>query len=420
MSQPVKPLRQSQPDYTSFAPNIGFILLLFVTGRLMMLMAFPAENLITYGDYQHYFNLANLSQAAGCKLFTAGDQGCWPYLHYWYEFPPIFPYLNIAIYNLAGQQLKNYVLLLAFALLIVEAGNLYLLYRLAVTLLGRMQAVNIAWIYTVLFTPVFFWLGNFDALTTFFILLGLYGLCKNQNKIVGLALGLGTMVKFLPIILIATIWRMRGLKWALIFGGVALLIGLLIFGPFALVSPGYTLASLQAQAGKSSYQTVWALIDGNTTTGNFGPLADHFDPAKASRPVNNPARIPTWITLIPFGLLGVFILTRPRTLVDPNLDAVIFTALTFVIFFLWSQGWSPQWQTFLIPLLLLTLPARRAVLFIIGLGLVNFLEWPIILSRGLTMLLPLTIITRGLLFVLLAVELYQILTGRASGQKSEL
>jgi len=182
---------------------------------------------------------------------------------------------------------------------------------------------------------------------------------------------------------------------------------LLIFGPFAVLSPELTLASLQAQAGKSSYQTVWALLDGNLTTGNFGPLLDHFDAAKATQPVNNPATIPTWLTFVPFALLGLFVLTRPRTRSDPNLDAVIFTALTFVIFFLWSQGWSPQWQTFLIPLLLLSLPYRRAVLFIILLGFVNLLEWPVILSRGLTQLLPITIFARTFILILLGIDLYQ-------------
>ncbi len=366
----------------------------------MMLLAFPPENLIFYGDYQHYFNLADLTR-----------RGFYPFIHYWYEFPPIFPYLNIAVYELAGQQLKNYIVILAFVLLVVECGNLYLLYRLAFLLRGRAVAVQTAWIYTVLFVPVFFWLGNFDALTTFFILLVLYALLQKRNKILAAALGLGTMVKFLPIILLAPVWRMRGWKSALLYGGLTILISVLIFLPFAFVNPTMTLASLGAQAGKSSYQTVWALIDGNTTTGNFGPISDHFDAALATQPVNNPATIPAWLTLIPFGLLGLFVLIRPRVLIDERADAVVFTTFTFIIFFLWSPGWSPQWQTFLIPLLLLSFPAKRAVLFIIALGFINFLEWPVMLSRGMNQLLPVTILARTLLFVLLGVQLFQIFNG---------
>ena len=99
----------SSPNRSPAAVDFSLVLILFFTSRLMMLLAFPPENLIFYGDYQHYFNLADLT-----------GRGFYPYLDYWYEFPPIFPYLNIAIYTLAGQQLKNYILLLAFVLLLVE------------------------------------------------------------------------------------------------------------------------------------------------------------------------------------------------------------------------------------------------------------------------------------------------------------
>jgi hypothetical protein len=363
-----------------------------------MLMAFPPENLIFYGDYRYYFNLADMAR-----------RGFYPFIHYWYEYPPIFAYLNIAVYILGGQQLKNHIVLLAFMLLLVECGNLYLLYRLAFILRGPARALQMAWIYTALFVPIFFWLGNFDTLTTFFILLALYSLMKNKSKVLAIALGLGTMMKFLPVILLATVWRVKGLKLTLIYGAATFLISLIIFGPFALTNPTMTIASLQAQAGKSSYETVWALIDGNYTTGNFGSLADHFDAAKATQPVNNPARIPPWLTFIPFGLIGLFILTRPRRLSEINSEIVIFAALTFMIFLLWSPGWSPQWQTFLIPLLLLTFPEKRAVLFIIALGFTNFLEWPVILSRGMNNLLPVTIMVRTFVFGLLACRLYRML-----------
>ena len=392
---------------TSSITNFSLILLLFFTSRLMMLLAFPPENLIFYGDYQHYFNLAELT-----------SRGLYPFIHYWYEFPPIFPYLNIVVYGLAGQQLKNYIVILAAVLLMVECGNLYLLYRLALILRGRAAAIQIAWIYTALFIPIFFWLGNFDALTTFFILLALYAIIKGKNKLLAVALGLGTMVKILPAILLATVWRFKGWKLALVYAGLTVLISVIIFLPFALINPIMTLASLGAQAEKSSYETAWALLDGNYTTGNFGPITDRFDAVKASQPVNNPARIPSWLTFIPFGLLGLYVLTRPRVLTDAKFDTVIFTTVTFIIFLLWSPGWSPQWQTFMIPLLLLSFPEKRAVLYIIALGFINFLEWPVMLSRGLNQLLPITVIARTLLLILIAVELFQILT-KASRSKTD-
>jgi len=360
----------------------------------MFLLAFPAENLIIYGDFPYYFDLADLTR-----------QGFYPFIDYWQEYPPLFPYLNILVYVVAGQTLKNHILLLALVLLLFDCGNLYLLYRLTLRLRGLTPALQVAWIYTAIFIPVYFLFRSFDVITTFFVLLALYGLIKQRNGLLAIAIGLGTMVKFLPIILVASVWRLKGLKQALIFGGIGLAMSLIILAPFFWLNPTMTLASLQAQPSKSSYQTVWALLDGNTTTGSFGPLADHFDPVKAGQPLSNPPRLPSWLTFIPFGALGLFLLTRPRVLTDQKADIMIFTTLTFVIFFLWSPGWSPQWQTFLIPLLLLSLPERRAILFIILLGFINFLEWPLILSRGMTGLLPVTVIVRTFIFILLTLDL---------------
>jgi hypothetical protein len=374
--------------------DIAVILVLFFIFRLMMLMVYPYDYLTVYGDYQHYFNVAAMS-----------DKGYLPFIHYWYEFPPIFPYLNLAIYWLAGATYKNYVFLMGFVLLIAESGNLLLLYRLADYLRGRQRAIQLAWVYTALFVPLFFWRGTFDSLTTCLMLLALYALFVKKRRLLALSLGMGVMVKYIPGVLLPTVWRMRGLKAMLgALAGVGV-ISTLLLGPFLAISPQFSLASLQAQSRKASWETVWALVDGNPGTGSFGPLSDHLDPAKALNPLGNPSRIPAWVTLAIFGAVGLYVFTRPVK--NSVLDPLIFATITLVVFFLWSKGWSPQWQVYLIPLLLLALPLGRALLYIIGLGFVNFLEWPIIYTRGLSALLPLTIITRTLIFVLLAWELYQ-------------
>jgi hypothetical protein len=387
--------------------DIAVILLLFFTFRLMMLMVYPHDYVTVYGDYQHYFNVASMS-----------DKGYLPFIHYWYEFPPIFPYLNLAIYWLAGATYKNYVFLMGLVLLMAESGNLLLLYRTADYLHGRDKAIQLAWVYSALFVPLFFWRGTFDSLTTFLMLLALYALFAQKRRLLALSLGMGVMVKYIPAVLLPTVWRTRGLKTMLgALAGVGV-ISALLFGPFLAISPQFSLASLQAQSRKASWETVWALVDGNPGTGSFGPLSDHLDPAKALNPLGNPSRIPAWVTLAIFGAVGLYIFTRPVK--NPGLDPLIFATITLVIFFLWSKGWSPQWQVYLIPLLLLALPLSRALLYIIGLGFVSFLEWPIIYTRGLSALLPLTIITRTLIFILLAWELYQQLHRPAIPESAEL
>ena len=387
-----------QPTTNQPRDSLWFILSLFIGFRLMMLMAWPAETLTQYGDYQYYYNLAALS-----------EMGLLPFLDYWSEYPPVFPFLSVALYQLSGGVLKNYALSLSVTMLAFETGSLVLLYRMASQIPDNSQATWVSGVYVALFIPVFIWLGTFEAMTAFFVLLTLFALRRGQSSLPGIAIGLGALTKLLPLLLLATIWRTRGWRAALVTGLLALLVCLVVLGPLLILSPDYTLASLHSQGSKSSWQTVWALLDGNTAnTGIFGPVADHFDPLKARTQLYNPSRVPGWLTLIPFALLGLFIFTRPvlRHADDP----FIFAALTFTILFLWAKGWSPQWQMFLVPLLLLSLPLQRAVLFVLALGFINLLEWPILLSRGLTELLPLTIVARTIVLVLLAWELYQQMT----------
>ncbi|MCK4452706.1 MAG: hypothetical protein KAX26_19210, partial [Anaerolineae bacterium] len=64
-------------------------------------------------------------------------------------------------------------------------------------------------------------------------------------------------------------------------------------------------------------------------------------------------------------------------------------------------------QVFLFPLILLSLPYRRGLLFVLTLGAVNLAEWPVLLGRGLNEWLWVTVPLRTGLFVLLAVELWR-------------
>ena len=84
-----------------------------------------------------------------------------------------------------------------------------------------------------------------------------------------------------------------------------------------------------------------------------------------------------------------------------------FTTLVVVLFFLWSRGWSPQWLGILVPLMLLSLPLERAVLYLVVLTFVNIAEWPVLLSRGFNQWLYLTVVVRTLLLVLLVVDLWR-------------
>ncbi|MCS7259354.1 MAG: glycosyltransferase 87 family protein [Anaerolineae bacterium] len=390
-------MRTAQP--LRLAP-VWWTLLAFLSARLMILMIWPAEQLTHYGDYHFFFRLAALSEI-----------GHWPFVHYWSEYPPLFPLLvNLPLYWLSGGVFKNYVVLLGITLLACEVGCLYLLYSLARAGYGQARALRSVWIYAALYVPVFIWLGTFEALVSLFVLGGIGAWLRRRDGLAGLCLGLGAMTKLWPLGLLALAWRAGGWRSVWRSGLVALSVCLVFLAPLYILSPEFTVASLLAQASKSSWQTVWALLDGNlSNTGNFGPLIERFSPTRATAPLYHPSRVPAWLTLLPFAAIAVFALTRqPAQCVARDIPTM--AALLVMLFFLWSKGWSPQWQLVAIPLLLLALPWERAVLFIVVLGLINALEWPVILSRGLTSLLPITIGLRTLVLAVLTWELYQRLT----------
>jgi uncharacterized membrane protein len=377
-------------------PHRGFLLILtlFVAFRLMMAMAYPPEALTSYSDYPYFYALADLAR-----------QGYYPLLHYWYEYPPIFPYLSQAVYTITSGY-HAYATLLAAVMLIFEAGNLVLLYLIANEIHDREISLKIAWIYSCLLVPVFFLWNGLDSLSLFFMLLSLLWLLRNRHALSAVALGLGLMTKYLPGILLATVWRFVKRRRALAYTLITAMVAMAILLPFAVASPYYTLASLRSQASKSSWQTIWAFIDGNYTTGLFGPVADHLDPAKAGLQLHNPSRIPWFVTVPLFALIYLYLYSRPVDTEDKK-ALLSFTGMTLCLFFLWSKGWSPQWQVMLIPLILLAFPNGLGVLYCLVLGFVNFLEWPIILSRGLNRLLILTVPLRTVLLTLMLVEFYQ-------------
>jgi 4-amino-4-deoxy-L-arabinose transferase-like glycosyltransferase len=404
-------------------PRLGlglrFVVILFVGSRLMMLAAFTPEAIAAYGDYEHYFNLARLSR-----------DGFLPFLHYWYEFPPVFPFLSLGLYWLTAattDALHSYLYALAITMLVFDAGSLVLLYRISDRLWGSRTATLNGLVYVALPVGLVYSWRTFDSMTTFWMLLALYWLLRAMDDIPhgrrwnlqsAVALGVGTMTKYLPVLLLPTAWAFLPIRRALRYTLVLVLVALLIFGPFLVISPEFGFASLRAQAAKSSWQTVWALIDGNYGTGNVGPDVEHFDASLATKLQGNPERIPGWLTLIPFAAVGFYFFYRARQaalsddptarpLVSRHLQAVDLFTLTFALFLLWSKGWSPQWQIMLFPLILLAFPGRNGTFFCILLGLVSFLEWPILLSRGMTEWLWVTIMIRTVLLLGLAIATAQ-------------
>jgi hypothetical protein len=262
------------------------------------------------------------------------------------------------------------------------------------------------WVYFAILAGLAYGWWYFDPLAVFMMLLGINWVLEGHDLKAGFALALGTLIKLFPVFALPTIWLYRPIKQALLITSVTLVIVVGVYGTLFLLSPEMTTASLRSQANKGSWETVWALLDGNYQTGNFGPLEERFDPAMALQLRGNPARIPTWLSLIIFVALGVWLFLRVS--LNGKRGFIAFIGLTFCIVYLWSPGWSPQWVLFLVPLILLCLPRREAILMAFSIVFINLLEWPAFLSRGYNWGLLISIPLRTFLLVLLAVEMWRV------------
>jgi hypothetical protein len=359
---------------------------LFLIVRFIMLMGMPLETWRGYGDYWNFYRLASLG---------------WPFRDYWVEFPPIFPVIASFIYQLVGGRQHVFEIILALGLSVVQAGNLWLFFQLARRTRWQTETDVRTWVYFALLVGLFYGWGYFDSLVVFTILVGVYLLALDRPRGAGFVLGLGILTKWFPVLSIPALWRLLSSRRALYITLLALGMAVIIWGGLYLAFPQMTAASLHSQFGRGSWETVWALAQGNLRTGNLGLEVDHLDPQTAYLQSGESQGVPSWMSLMPFLIVGGILFTRARA-TDWH-SAISFMGLTWCLFLLWSPGWSPQWVLYLLPLILLVLPLQRAILLSLTLVVISLAEWPLFLSRGLFSSLWWLVPMRTGLILLLAV-----------------
>lgn len=383
-------VRESQdaPAGYGLLGDFRVLIALFVALRLTLAMVYqpylierydaagkpaPVERgLSAFGDFTTYFQFARLS-----------DEGLLPYRDYWYEFPPVWSALFVGLYRvLAARGAVDYTVwatALGLILLAADVGNLVLVRRLGCRLHGEATGQAVAWVYALLAAPLILAWWTFEPLVALAILATLTALVEGRFGASAGAVIAGALTKFVPLLALPTVWRFtpwqRALRFTLVVGGItALGLGLVLAWGGELGA-----ASLTVQVRKPSYQTVWALIDGNWRTGNFPGIPARFDPVAATEPPGNAAVIPGVLRLVPFAAIGLWIFTR-RLRQDAQ-SMVAFATVTTVLFFLWAQGWSPQWVVTLAPLILLCFPTREGVLACVLLSALAFIEYPVLFMR---------------------------------------
>lgn len=408
-------MRSSEPTLTGLFADRRLLIMLFVSLRLILLFAYQpiftqgSERGITAGgDQFYYYQLAGLTQQ-GDRLY--------PFQDWWSEFPPVPAFLYSGMIGLlgAGTNYSAFAMLGSVLMLTFDAGNLILLRAIGTRLYGSINGTAIAWVYALFAAPLIFVYWNFEPMVAFFLLLSLNAILRKQTTRSALWAGIGALTKFTPALMLGAVWRFRSVRDAARFTGITMLVFGVVYLILFAQNAVMTLPSLTAQFNKASYQTVWALIDGNYRTGNFGSVLDHLDPERANDLQGNPAVIPGFVRLAAAAAVGLFVFARARRFDDRGL--VAFVGITLLIFFLQAQGWSPQWLAQIIPLMLLCFPTRDGVMGLILLMVVTFAEYPFLWIRtGDTggvmsgaLLAPFTVLVifRTLILIAFAFALYR-------------
>ncbi len=326
------------------------------------------------------FDIVKTWQAA-----RLAEQGLFPYIHYWSEYPPLYPWLSVLIYGLSrlmplgpDGRLTFYAVLGAL-LIAAEVGTVTLIYRLAASAYGRRTGMQAALLYTCLAVPLYLYTGWFDVIPAFLFLLALARLATGHLDQSALAAAVGGLFKLFPALAIPIAWRAlptwgQRLRYTASAGAAILA----IMAPLALISPVMTTAWAQATLTRSSWETIWALAEGYTGFGLIAPLAMRTDPASATLQAH-PGTLP-WplITLaLILALIGLF--TRPFTLTAARL-VVALGGLSLNLVLLFSRGYSPQFLLWVLPPLVVVFPGLTGAAYGLLLSGANLLEYPLYFS----------------------------------------
>jgi hypothetical protein len=419
---------------TNLMTDFRLLVYLFVGFRLIMALVYQPyvfnlynekgesttveRGMSTFGDLRlHYYPYAQFS-----------DDGIWPYRDYWHEFPPVWITLFIGIYQLrGGADFTAWATAIGLVMVLFDVGNLILLRVLARRLHNERAAVALPWVYTVLAAPAIFPWWTFETMVVFFMLLSLYFLLMGRDRSSAMMTILGTLTKYTPVLVLPAVWRFYDRRRAMEYTLIVVVVVSLVLGGLVAWGGRMAVASLLAQFNKASYQSVWALIDGNRRTGSFTGPETRFDADNAFKPYGNEPLIPAWLRILPFAGIGLYLFTRKLRSDDRGM--VAFFTITLVLFFLWAQGWSPQWILTLTPLILLNFPNRSGVLLCLALSGISFVEYPLLfmhmgdtggeISGPLYGPYVLLILVRTAMLVSLAWGLYQLLTRGAAYDHAE-
>ncbi len=369
------------------SPRVQTILWVFGLTKIFCLVWFqPLCSEFT--DYQY-------------PLLELTRQGYFPFLDYWLEYPPLFAWLAVGIYwlsqlmPLGSSGPSAYGLYMGILMIIAEVSMLYFLWYIAKKLYSEFHAERIAWIYAGLFTSFFAIEAFFDSLPAAMMLGALYFLwVKDRPYLASFCIALGAGIKLIPIILIPVLFHKKKQIGPLLMTGIWLS---LFFIPLLWYRPGWSTTFFRVSLERPPWETIWAIADQEFGFGYLGPIPDETMPIRSTEELlalRTQSRFSTDVSfLLPTSIrvkiiyaiatlafLGIFLYSWQKAKSKADIQSWFgFAALIIVLFFIHTKGWSPQFITYVIPILLLAFPDK--IHLILLLILINFIEMPIWVFR---------------------------------------
>ena len=353
---------------TSFVRStFGLVFIQFVLVRLGLALLWRP-----IGFFERGSDVGAYEQRA--RLAILGLQ---PYLDYWVEYPPLFPWtatgLKLLSLQLGGSE-AAFQILFSLVMLGFEAGILVLIHRIAVRVWDRPRGLVAALAYAGLFYPIYISNRHFESIAVFFLLLGVALSIENRRHTAALAIALGMLTKLFPIaglpaLLAGQSWWARTRYLSVLGGSLA---GVLL--PLFISSREFFVASFQNMIMRPGWETVWALADGYFS---FGWVHRFRQSPHTALEFNYTPDLPNqvwWATAALVAALYIYLTLRQPQSTPATI--VWSTGLALVAFALYLRGWSPQFMVWLLPFVLIAFPGGRGFLIATSLSVLALLESP--------------------------------------------
>lgn len=253
-------------------------------------------------------------------------------------------------------------------------------------------------------------LGTFESYPLFFLLLGLYLVLRQRPALGGIAAGIGFQIKLFPLLVVPVAWHaLSNYRHRLTYLLTAAATVAIVSVPFWLINRTLLIASFQAMLARSSWETVWALLDGYYSFGKVASIGDRFVPETALWQ-SHPSALP-WLGIeAGFLLLYALIWTRRFNWGSAS-SLVALAGLTVNLALLGSKGYSTQFLVYVLPFVILLLPNIEGAVYIVLLSVFDFAEGVLyfIFFPDQHWLLAVTVLGRTALWLLLCLEYFVVL-----------